>query len=600
MEAPLSEVCWTPDEATIAASHVSRLMRDRGVRTVPDLHRWTVEHPSTFWSHVAHDLGVVFDEHASEVLDASDPQRPKWFPGARMNIVRSCLEGDDDALAIVESSDDGIQRITRAELRSRVTQFASGFVDAGYEPGDRVAIAMPMTSDAVVAYLGTIAAGGVVVSIADSFAPDEIAVRLGLTDVVAIVTQDVTRRAGRTLPMYEKCTSASSAPCIVVDTGAGAPLRAQDVTWSEFQGARSTLHPVSSPPDGHTNILFSSGTTGEPKAIPWNHTTPLKAAMDGRYHHDIHDGDVVAWPTNLGWMMGPWLIYASLLNGAAMALHPDAPTTRDFIAFVDSAGVTMLGLVPSIVAAWRANDVLVPGDLATVRVLSSTGEASNPDDYRWLMDTVGAPVIEYCGGTEIGGGYITGTVVQSAIPSRFTTPAFGIDIAILDDAGQPADSGECFLIGPSIGLSTELVHRDHGEVYFSGAPEGMRRHGDHIERMPDGTYRARGRMDDTMNLGGIKTSSAELEEVLATVPGVTDVAAVSVPPPEGGPERLVVHVVVVPGRDTGDALRGDLQDALRTRLNPLFRIADVVVVDELPRTASHKVMRRVLREEYGR
>ena len=600
MEVDPPEACWIPDDDTIARSHVGRLMRDRGVDTVADLHRWTVEYPATFWSHVAHELGVVFDEHASEVLDASDPRHPKWFPGARMNIVRSCLDDDADALAIVATSDSGVERISRGELRSFVAQFASGFADAGYEPGDRVAIAMPMTVEAVVAYLGTIAAGGVVVSIADSFAPEEIAVRLDITDPVAIVTQDVIDRAGRTLPMYEKCAAASSAPCIIVDTGAGAPLRAQDVTWSEFQGSRSTLHPVPSPPDGHTNILFSSGTTGEPKAIPWNHTTPLKAAMDGRYHHDIHRGDVVAWPTNLGWMMGPWLIYAALLNGAAIALYPDAPTSRSFIEFTEDVGVTMLGLVPSIVASWRANGLLAPGDLATVRVLSSTGEASNPDDYRWLMDIAGAPVIEYCGGTEIGGGYITGTVVQPAIPSRFTTPALGIDIAILDDDGEAVDSGECFLIGPSVGLSTELLNRDHDAVYFADAPEGMRRHGDHIERMPDGTYRARGRVDDTMNLGGIKTSSAELEDVLSTVPGVSDVAAVSVAPSDGGPERLVVHVVVVPGRETGEALREDLQEALRTRLNPLFRISDVVVVDALPRTASQKVMRRVLRDEYRR
>ena len=186
-------------------------------------------------------------------------------------------------------------------------------------------------------------------------------------------------------------------------------------------------------PDRVTNVLFSSGTTGDPKAIPWTQLTPVKAAMDGHFHHDIHPGDVVAWPTNLGWMMGPWLIYASLVNGAAMALHDDAPTGRDFADFVAEAGVTVLGVVPSLVAAWRSGGVLDPDaeepvDWTGLRLLSSTGEASNPDDMRWLMGAAGGkPVIEYCGGTEIGGGYITGTVLhrRGAVDLHHPGPRLG-------------------------------------------------------------------------------------------------------------------------------------------------------------------------------
>ncbi len=362
------------------------------------------------------------------------------------------------------------------------------------------------------------------------------------------------------------------------------------------------MTPAIGPSRDHTNILFSSGTTGEPKAIPWDQTTPIKAAMDGRYHHDIHAGDVVAWPTNLGWMMGPWLIYASLINGAAMALYTDAPTTRGFIDFVGEAGVTMLGLVPSIVSAWRANDTVGPSDLDGVRVLSSTGEASNPDDYAWLMRVAGAPVIEYCGGTEIGGGYITGTVLDPATPSRFTTPALGIDLVIVDDSGSVADEGEVFLVPPSIGMSTTLLNRDHHEVYYEGVPSGLgplRRHGDHLRREGDGTYRALGRVDDTMNLGGIKVSSAEIEAVVADVQDIAEVAAVAVPPVEGGPDRLILFVVPAAEASIDPGLvRDEMQDLIRARLNPLFRIHDVVLVDSLPRTASHKVMRRLLRSGY--
>ena len=150
---------------------------------------------------------------------------------------------------------------------------------------------------------------------------------------------------------------------------------------------------------------------------------------------------------------------------------------------------------------------------------------------------------------------------------------------------------------PSIGLSTELLNRDHYEVYFAGTPQlpkqlPLRRHGDGVERLADGYYRIHGRVDDTMNLGGIKISSAEIEGVLNAVNGIQEVAAIAVPPPDGGPSQLVIYAVLLPGADTG-SLTTSLRSAIREHLNPLFRIHDVVVVDALPRTASNKIMRRV-------
>jgi acetyl-CoA synthetase len=594
---------WVPDEATLERSHVYGMMRSVGVAEFSELHRWTIEHRDAFWKLVIEDLGIVFEAPPSAIRGSHDPEAPDWLPDARFNIVDSCLRGSDASIAIVVGSRSGLATVTMGELRRQVARFASGFHTAGFAVGDRIAIAMPMTVEAVIAYLGTIAAGGVVVSIADSFAPDEIRVRLDITDPVAVVTQDQTARNGRELAMYSKCAAASDTPCVVVDTGVGIGLREQDVGWSDFLGDGEDLVTVSRSADAHTNVLFSSGTTGEPKAIPWSQTTPIKAAMDGRFHQDIHGGDVVAWPTNLGWMMGPWLIYAALLNGAVIALYDDAPTTGDFIRFVEDAGVTMLGLVPSIVSAWRTSGVLRRGDWTTVRVISSTGEASNPDDYSWLMAVAGdVPVVEYCGGTEIGGGYITGTVVQPAFPSRFTTPALGLDVVLLDEQGNEADVGEVFLAGPSIGMSETLLNRDHHEVYFDGVPQNprhLRRHGDQMILEVTGAYRALGRVDDTMNLGGIKVSSAELEETIGDIDGVSDLAAVAVPPPDGGPDRLVVFCVTTDPDQDPEAIRAAMQAEIRTHLNPLFRIHEVVVVDALPRTASQKVMRRVLREGIG-
>ncbi len=579
-------------------------MKDRGFRSFDELHRWSVSDPDAFWQEVIDRLAIQFAALPSKIRGSDSVSDPQWLPDASFNIVTSCLDHDPESVAVISGGPNRFETLSVGALSGRVAGFAAGFTSAGFRRGDAVAIMMPMNVEAVVAYLGIIAAGGVVVSIADSLAPDEVATRIGITQPVAVVTQTQALRGDKVLPMYRKCLEAGAPMCIVVHAGGAVELRDEDVLWQDFVVANASLEPALMPASAHTNIIFSSGTTGEPKAIPWTQTTPMKAAMDGRYHHDIHTGDVVAWPTNLGWMMGPWLIYASLLNGAAMALYDDPPTMKGFVEFVEKAGVTMLGLVPSIVTAWRASDVLEQGDWSCVRVLSSTGEASNEDDYRWLMGVAGGvPVIEYCGGTEIGGGYVTSTVLHPSIPSRFSTPALGLDLVLIDDDGQESDLGEVFLVPPSIGLSTELLNRDHAEVYFGGVPDigrPLRRHGDQMQRDANGYLRALGRADDTMNLAGIKVSSADLEGAVSGVPGVMESAAVAVPPRGGGPDRLVIFVVPESGVVLDvDRVRSEMQSKIRAHLNPLFKVHDVVAVEALPRTASHKVMRRTLRADYA-
>ncbi len=383
------------------------------------------------------------------------------------------------------------------------------------------------------------------------------------------------------------------------------PLREQDLAWSEFLLDDDVFEPVPCDPDDVTNILFSSGTTGDPKAIPWTHTTPIKCAMDGYLHHDIHPGEVVAWPTNIGWMMGPWLIYASLVNRAKMALYYGAPVTREFCEFVQNTKIQMLGVVPSLVKAWQNLGAVDGLDWTAIKAFSSTGECSNSDDYLYLMSLAGyRPIIEYCGGTEIGGGYISGTIVQPASPSTFSTPSFGLDYVILDENGTPTPNGELFIIPPSIGLSNTLLNRDHHEVYFTDTPRGpngemLRRHGDETEELPGGYYRGHGRADDTMNIGGIKVSSTEIERTLASVDGILETAAIAFNPPAGGPSQLVVYAV--PDGSTElepEPTKKAMQRAIATGLNPLFKISAILIVDALPRTASNKVMRRVLRDRY--
>ena len=662
---------WVPSLEQIQATNIAALMRHLDLCSYPELYAWSIRDRAGFWELMIQRLGIRFQQPYTQLVDLSaGTESPRWLVNAQFNIVESCFQAPETAPAIVfQKEGRSIETWSYHKLHALTNRVANGLVKLGLRSGDAIAIDLPMTAESIAIYLGIIKAGCVVVSIADSFAATEIATRLRLSQAKAIFTQDWIQRCGKQLPLYAKVIAAEAPLAIVLSQYAvpDVELRSGDFTWKQFLSPMETFDPVPMAPSSHINILFSSGTTGDPKAIPWTQTTPIKCAVDAHLHHDLHPGDVVAWSTNLGWMMGPWLIYASLINRATIALYEGAPTTRGYGQFIQDAGVTMLGVVPSLVSGWKTTNCMQGLNWSAIKAFSSTGECSNPQDMRFLMSLAGCkPVIEYCGGTEIGGAYITGTLVQPCMPATFTTPALGLDFVILDEANCPADKGEGFLIPPAIGLSTELLNQDHHQVYFANTPwfeqtedtetrghrdtgttnkrQGakhystlhprhsslstqnsklktynsklnpppstlqppahplpalLRRHGDYLERLPNGYYRMCGRVDDTMNLGGIKVSSAEIEQAINTVEGICETAAIAVSPGGGGPSQLIIYAVVAPTTQNSQTeLAALLQAAIAQHLNPLFKIRDLVIVEALPRTASNKVMRRVLRDQY--
>ncbi|MCP4171771.1 MAG: AMP-binding protein [Fuerstiella sp.] len=636
----VSEPLWYPDEETIEKTHIAAAIKDHDFDSYKRLYDWSVTQPEQFWTYVLDTLKIRFNNPPRRVLDlAKGATAAAWLVDARMNIAESCFGSAPGSCAIIEGGPDGASReLTYAELRTLANRVARGLLEHGIQQGEPVAIFMPMTAESVAVYLGIVLAGCTVISIADSFSSEEVRSRLQIGQAAAVFTVMSVRRADRHIPVYERVVNADGPVAIIVerhgthlpgardeisDAGEAQALRNGDIVWAELLSDNPSDLVAHVAPDAATNILFSSGTTGTPKAIVWDHTTPIKAAADGYFHHDIHEGEIVAWPTNLGWMMGPWLIYATLLNKGTIALYNGAPGDAAFGRFVQTAHVNMLGVVPSMVRLWRDSGYLDAIDWSAIRLFSSTGECSNPDDMRWLSEVAGGrPIIEYCGGTEIGGGYMTSTLVHPNLPAMFSSPALGSGVVILDEDGKAADIGEVFLVPPAMGLSRRLINRDHHKVYYADVPthsdgRSLRRHGDQMQRLPAiphvdeqsvnaasqteaaRYYRALGRADDTMNLGGVKVSTTEIERTVSDVPGIHEVAAVGVPPPAGGPARLVVFAAIAAESAVpAEELQRQMQQLVRTRLNPLFRIHEVVLMEQLPRTASNKIMRRTLRKTW--
>ncbi|GAX83596.1 hypothetical protein CEUSTIGMA_g11021.t1 [Chlamydomonas eustigma] len=769
------------DDAAALGNVFKRVIQSRDVGGAWQLlHKLSRKDPESFWGTLlTEELSLPWHQTPHRMLQlpynaGTDPDTCQWMPGGRLNIAQCALSGcrraaarrslagnpsesvhrplqnKGDALsdsfspAIVyaeEGFPELLKTLSLGELREMSAHVAC-CLSCIIEPGDAVAIVMPMTMQAVIIYFGIVLAGCVVVSIADSFSASEISARLVISGAKLVMTQDVVVRGGKYLPMYSKVLEGAKAPPTIVvpsfssssspevdsnlytraiisrassngsdasTSASGSCLRVKAevqlrrpcdmhyttfmslAPWKPHDGSQKGVPSwwQSTPPSPTTscrtncyniintsvvgtassssqnenngearggdagnatstgrqsgsscglhksrhedlpwivdssadsNILFSSGTTGEPKAICWSHITPLRAWIDGWAHQDIQIGDVVCWPTSLGWMMGPWLLYATFLNGGTLALYHGAPLGPDFCRFVGAAGVNVLGLVPSIVKAWRASGCLEGIQWPHLKCISSTGEASAPEDYHWLMSKIRyKPIIEYCGGTEIGGGFLSCTMFQPQNPSCFSTPTLGTQLGLMLPDGtvsyhhqgsgqaptQRAVTGELVLVPPLLGSSQRLLNRNHAEVYFKGMPvdstyrTALRRHGDEMERLPNGYYRALGRCDDTMNLGGIKVSSVEIERaVLEGLPDVVaDVAAVGVPTLGGGPEQLVLFIVQHGHGGNIEVLLETCQREVRKLLNPLFKVSRVILKSQLPRTASNKVIRRELRLE---
>ncbi|WKN44687.1 AMP-binding protein [Tunicatimonas pelagia] len=606
------KVAWHPDESTVQSANISELMAQVEVESYADLYQWSIQNRAVFWEAVVRRLNIQLDKPYQQILDDSQGnEQVNWLRGAQLNIAESCFQAPADKPALTLADESGqTETLSYGQLEELVNRVASGLKNLNFKPGDAVALYMPLGKEAVAAYLGIIKAGMAAVLIADSFSSQELSSRLKIAKAKAVITVDAYAYNQKLLNVYSRVKEANTPLAVVVQNQPDTQLRSDDIIWDDFLG-ETTAETHIGQPDDTISILFSSGTTSEPKAIPWNQLTPIKCAMDGHFHHDIHPNDVVTWTTSMGWMMGPWLIYATLMNQATIALFTGSAASAAFGKFVEETKISILGTIPSLVKVWRASKAMEDYRWS-VRVFSSTGEPSNAEDYLYLMwlNNFKAPIIEYCGGTEIGGGYLTGTVVQPAIPATFTTPALGLEIRFRNhETGEldPSQAGEVFIVPPAIGLSQKLLNRDHHEAYYAGSPtledgRPLRKHGDNYQVLGELNqtvfYRSQGRADDVMNLGGIKVSAVEIEKVLNQHGVITESAAVAISPPEGGPEQLVVFYLTDRTVEK-EPLKKELQKLLSQQLNPLFRIADVVQKDSLPRTASNKLMRRTLRDGYS-
>ena len=633
-----SEAPWQPSRADLSESRLARFvtnaLRDLSMAGnghnedgLEVLQARAAADPGWFWGAAADDLAIHWQRRPTTVLDpGAGIERTRWWTGGAFNHALAALEpwaaSRPDAVALDWEGEDGASvRLTWAELDRDVRRAARRLAAVGIGAQTRVGILLPMLPETAVAVLALGRLGAIFSPIFSGYAAPAIAARLNAFEATHLITADGFFRRGEIVPLKAVADAAVAASptvrtVVVVRRQGPGPAdvsmqAGRDIEWgtADAPDPGDGDDPVpDTDPETPYMVIYTSGTTGQPKGTVHVHGGfPIKAAQDLAHTFDLRAGDALCWFTDLGWMMGPWAISGALLLGARLVLYegaPDWPDPGRLWSLIDRHRISHFGVSPTLIRALRVHGEapVRDHDLSSLKVLGSTGEPWNPDPWRWAFDVVGGgrlPIVNYSGGTEIGGGIVGCSLLRPIRPTSFNGPCPGIAADIVDASGRSVRGavGELAIRtawpGMTRGFWAEPDDERYLETYWRRIP-GMWVHGDWATTDADGYWYIHGRSDDTLKVAGKRVGPAEVEASAVSHPAVAAAAAIGVPDELKG-EAIVVLCVPRPGVAWDGSVAAAVAGMVVRDLGKPVRPRAVVAVPDLPRTRSGKVMRRVAR-----
>ncbi|HCA85196.1 MAG TPA: acetate--CoA ligase [Streptomyces sp.] len=579
-----------------------------------------------FWAEQARRL--TWATEPTQTLDWSNPPFAKWFADGKLNVAYNCVDrhveaGHGDRVAIHFEGEPGDTRaITYAELQSEVSKAANALIELGVRTGDRVAIYLPMIPEAVVAMLACARVGAPHSLVFGGFSADALATRIEDADARVVITSDGGYRRGKPSALKPAVDEALTRPgtenvrsvLVVRRTGQDtAWTDGRDVWWHDLVDRQSDQHtPEAFDAEHPLFILYTSGTTGKPKGIL--HTTGGYLTQMAYTHNAVFDlkpeSDVYWCTADVGWVTGhSYIVYGPLANGATEVLYegtPDTPHQGRWWEIVQKYGVTVMYTAPTAIRAcmkW-GDDIPAKFDLSSLRILGSVGEPINPEAWIWYRKHIGAdrtPVVDTWWQTETGGMMISPLPgVTAAKPGSAQVPLPGISATVVDDAGEevPAGGGGYLVLTEPWPAMLRTIWGDdqrYLDTYWARFP-GRYFAGDGAKRDDDGDIWLLGRVDDVMLVSGHNISTTEVESALVSHPKVAEAAVVGATDPQT--TQAICAFVIMRGNVDGEAegLVEELRAHVAKQLGPIAKPRRILLVAELPKTRSGKIMRRLLRD----
>ncbi|HZZ96718.1 MAG TPA: acetoacetate--CoA ligase [Jatrophihabitantaceae bacterium] len=612
MKVATGEILWCPPTDVLESSRIGQfsgwLREQRGLELLDHeaLWRWSVQDLDGFWSAIWEFFGVVDHGERTAVLSERVMPGARWFPGSLLNYAEHALHGagaDDSDIAVMARSQTRPDvDLTWGELREQVARARAVLVELGVRAGDRVAGYLPNCPEALIAFLAAAGLGAVWTSCALEFGPRSVIDRFGQVEPVVLLVaggyqygrKDVDRSA-------EVAAVVAALPSVthVLDIEYGRSRVAGAQSWPDLlaEPNRALAETVPVPFDHPLVVLFSSGTTGKPKAIVHGHGgIVLEHLKNHALSWDLGPGDVLLWYSTTAWMMWNALVSA-LLVGSAIVMIDGDPAHPDLAwqwQLAEQTGATLMGASPGFVMACRAAGVELRELDLRIRIVGSAGAPLPPEGYGWISEQLGEQVQLNVGsgGTDVCSGLVQNGPMLPVRAGMISGRALGVDAHAFDDDGNEVIGapGELVVRSPMPSMPVGLWGDEDGsrlrDTYFDRYP-GIWRHGDWIVFEADGSCVVTGRSDATLNRGGVRLGTAEFYRVVEELPEVGDSLVVHLEDPLGGNGRLILFVVVVPG-ELDDELAARIRAALRHDLSPRHVPDQIIAVPSVPRNLTGK------------
>ena len=622
------EPLWTPSSERIANSNLATFMQavssclGREIDNYDELHAWSVENPAEFWAFYAAYAEIDFDAGPKTVMSDHPMPHTKWFEGARLNYAKALLfpkglESPDQPALISLTETGAEQTLSYADLRGQVARCAAALKREGIGEGDRVSAFATNTPETIISFLACASIGAIFSSCSPDFGLDAAQARFGQIEPKLLFASPFYYYSGKRFDTLETVENLAESvrglekivllpyPGAPAPLNKGGPNKRSAVqggfdSWQNWLEVEADLEFTSLPFDHPLYILFSSGTTGLPKAMVHRAGGALlKHHSEEHLHSDIKGGDKVFYFSTCGWMMWNWLV-SVLAQGATVVQFEGSPGQPDLNVLwkmVEKHGLTFFGTSARYIHTLQAQGVSPKqiADLSSLRTLASTGSPLSPSGFEFVYSDIKEDIhlASISGGTDIVGCFMLGVPTKPVYSSQIQGPALGVDLVALDEKGEPITGEPAELVCrkplPSMPLRfwNDPNFERYQTAYFEKYP-GRWRHGDLIEITEQGGVIVYGRSDATLNPGGVRIGTAEIYRPLESLPEIIEACAVG--KKEQGDEVIWLFVVLQEGETLGNDLKDRIRAEIRAKASPRHMPRRVYQVSQLPRTRSGKLV----------